>query len=53
MVGEEDLNRAEVASRFDRSREARFFLLSDGHVINVMSASVDSISIVFCVRLQE
>ena len=46
MECEEDLHTAEVASLFDRSREARFFLLSDGHVTNVINASSDSFSIV-------
>ena len=43
---EDDLHIVEVVSRFDRSREARCFLLSDGHVANVVGASVESFSIV-------
>lgn len=42
---EDDLQIVEVVSRFDRSREARCFLLSDGHVANVVGASVESFSI--------
>ena len=43
---EDDLHILEVMSRFDRSREARCFLLSDGFVANVVGASVESFSIV-------
>lgn len=51
-VCEDDLHIEEVVRRFDRSREARCFLLSDGQVANVAGASVESFSIVLGWRWQ-